>query len=120
MNLFRFPSQFTRQLPAQLIHNDANDGNVLVAASAESPFELRVSSIVDFGDMVHAPRICDLAVACTYASLGKPDWLGAAAYVVAGYQAVAPLDERELELLFDLIRARLCLSVCLCAYQVKH
>jgi len=108
------------QLPAQVIHNDANDSNVLVTAPPGARCEFRVTGIVDFGDVVHAPRVCDLAVACAYALLGKPNWLAAAAEVAAGYHAVAPLEERELALLFDLIRARLCLSVCLCAHQSKH
>jgi 4-aminobutyrate aminotransferase-like enzyme/Ser/Thr protein kinase RdoA (MazF antagonist) len=108
------------QLPAQLIHNDANDSNVLVTSPPDAPGQWRVTGIVDFGDVVHAPRVCDLAVACAYALLGKRDWLAAAADVVAGYHAVAPLEERELDLLFDLIRARLCLSLCLSAHQARH
>jgi 4-aminobutyrate aminotransferase-like enzyme/Ser/Thr protein kinase RdoA (MazF antagonist) len=103
------------RLRAQVIHNDANDYNVLVRPREEPDW--RVTGVLDFGDMVHAPLVCDLAVAATYAMLGKPDPVAAAAHVVAGYHAVLPLVETELAVLRDLICARLCLSVTLSAVQ---
>ncbi len=112
-------SQLAR-LPGQLIHNDLNDGNLLASPAADSPLDFRVCGLFDFGDVVYAPRVCDLAVACAYAMLGKPDAVAAATQVVAGYHAVQPLDEQELALLYDLIAARLCISVCLSAHQAKH
>lgn len=108
------------RLPGQLIHNDGNDANILASPEAGAPFDFRVSGILDFGDVVYAPRICGLAVGCAYAMLGKPDWAAAAAQVVAGYHAVLPLEEQELPILFDLICARLCISVCLSAHQARH
>ncbi len=59
-----------RSLPHQVIYNDANDHNILVR-------EGRVAGFVDFGDLVYAPRICDLAIACAYALMGqgrREDW----------------------------------------------
>lgn len=103
------------QLPSQVIHNDANDYNVLVTPPGH--LRRRLTGLLDFGDMVYAPAVCDLAVAATYALLGKPDPIAAAAHVVRGYHGVRPLDERELALLYDLVCARLCLSVTLSATQ---
>jgi len=105
------------RLPGQLIHNDGNEGNILASPQPDAPFDFRVSAIFDFGDVVYAPRICGLAVACAYAMLDRADWAAAAAHVVAGYHAVQPLDEDEVSILFELIAARLCLSVCLSAHQ---
>jgi 4-aminobutyrate aminotransferase-like enzyme/Ser/Thr protein kinase RdoA (MazF antagonist) len=102
-------------LRSGVIHNDANDFNVLVSLPDSSP--RHIAGILDFGDIVYAPLICDLAVAASYALLGKPQPLRAAASVVAGYNAALPLEERELALLYDLICARLSLSVMLSAYQ---
>ncbi len=48
-----------------MIHNDANDHNVIVSA------DRRTVSLIDFGDIVYAPRVCGLAVACAYAMLGQ-------------------------------------------------
>lgn len=101
-------------LRASIIHNDANDYNILVACDAEGTARI---SLLDFGDMLRTATICELAIACAYAMLGKPDPLSAAAHVVAGYHAALPLTEAELELLFPLICARLCVSVTNSAYR---
>ncbi len=94
---------------AQAIYNDANDHNVMIAApDAETR---QVVGLIDFGDLLHAPLVCDPAIAAAYAMLGKPDPLAAAAAVVAGFHAACPLTEDEIELLFALMRTRLAVSV---------
>lgn len=98
------------QLPSGLLYNDANDHNVLVADG-------RVVSLIDFGDMVHGPRVCDLAIGIAYGIMGAPDPLASAADVVAGYHEALPLTDAELEMLYPLICARLCVSVTNAAYQ---
>jgi 4-aminobutyrate aminotransferase-like enzyme/Ser/Thr protein kinase RdoA (MazF antagonist) len=98
-------------LPAQAVHNDANDRNVLVDGD-------RVTGLLDFGDLCRAPRICGLAVAAAYALpvQGAAD-PRALSHVVAGYHAVAPLRPAELALLPDLVRTRLALSIVLAGWQ---
>ena len=54
-------------LPHQVIHNDANEHNVLVAEDGA------VCGLIDFGDTVWSPRVCGLAVAAAYAMQGHPD-----------------------------------------------
>jgi 4-aminobutyrate aminotransferase-like enzyme/Ser/Thr protein kinase RdoA (MazF antagonist) len=98
-----------------VIHNDANDYNLLV--DGESPWGQRVTGLLDFGDMVHTQIICELAIACAYAMLDKPDPIAAAVHVVRGYHAEHPVTEDELELLFPLIGLRLAVSVTNSAYQ---
>src|SRR6185436_18685944 len=73
-----------------VIHNDANDWNVIVGAG--HPFERRVTGIVDWGDLLESVVVAELAIACAYAMQDKPDPLGAAADVVAGYCAEYPLS----------------------------
>jgi 4-aminobutyrate aminotransferase-like enzyme/aminoglycoside phosphotransferase (APT) family kinase protein len=102
------------QIPAQVIHNDANDANVIVSLD---PAAARVTGIIDFGDMVHGPAVCDLAVAATYAMLGTPDPIETAASVVGGYHSVHELRNEEIDLLQLLIQTRLAMSVTLSAYQ---
>ena len=53
----------------------------------------RITGLIDFGDMVNALTIGELAIACAYAMLDKPDPLAAAAQVVGGYHAALPLTE---------------------------
>ena len=64
------------RLRTGVIHNDANDYNVLVRRG--DPYARRVTSVVDFGDMLHTWIANEPAVACAYAMLHKPDPLGAA------------------------------------------
>ena len=47
-----------RSLPSQAIHGDCHAHNLLVDAAGRA-----VSGILDFGDMIHAPRILEPAVA---------------------------------------------------------
>jgi 4-aminobutyrate aminotransferase-like enzyme/Ser/Thr protein kinase RdoA (MazF antagonist) len=107
-------------LDAGVVHNDANDFNVIVTppAAPTGAFGARtVAGLIDFGDMVHSWRLAEPAVACAYVMLGKDDPLAAAARVAAGYHSVVPLSDAELDVLFHLIRLRLIMSVAICAYQ---
>jgi Ser/Thr protein kinase RdoA (MazF antagonist) len=101
-------------LPWQVIHNDANEYNILVGPGR------RVAGLIDFGDIVYAPRICGLAVACAYAMLGQTDPLGAILPVVAGYHAEAPLTPGELAVLYPLIRTRHAMSIQNAAAQLAE
>lgn len=98
-------------LRAQVIHNDANDWNVLVDPADAG----KVTGLIDFGDALHSVLIAEVAVACAYAILDMDDPIGAAGRVAAGFHAEYPLREEELDLLFDLIVMRLVTSVTLSA-----
>ncbi|HEY6539331.1 MAG TPA: aminotransferase class III-fold pyridoxal phosphate-dependent enzyme, partial [Ktedonobacteraceae bacterium] len=81
------------------------------------PDQTPVVSLLDFGDMLRAPTISELAIAAAYVMMNKADPLASAASLAAGYARVLPLTEEELSILFDLICARLCVSVTNSAYQ---
>ncbi|MEV0347369.1 aminotransferase class III-fold pyridoxal phosphate-dependent enzyme [Nonomuraea sp. NPDC050680] len=98
-------------LPHQVIHNDANELNILVDDAGA------VAALIDFGDVAWNPRVCGLAVAGAYAMQGHADPLRAVLPLVSGYDEVSPLRPAELEVLFDLMRTRLAMSVCLSAHQ---
>ncbi|MGN6420064.1 MAG: aminotransferase class III-fold pyridoxal phosphate-dependent enzyme, partial [Pseudobacter sp.] len=95
------------------VHNDANDHNLLVKEAA-------LSGLIDFGDMVYTALINNLAIACTYAMFDTDDPLKAAALVVESYHASYPLTEQEVDLLYYLIAARLCISVTESAYNKQQ
>ncbi|RVI23674.1 4-aminobutyrate aminotransferase, partial [Sinorhizobium meliloti] len=99
--------------PRQVIHNDANDYNVLVGADG------CVSGLLDFGDMVESNRVVEVAVASAYALIGSPDPIGAIARLAGGYHGVNPLGETEAELIFDLVRTRYAVSMCMAARQIR-
>lgn len=96
-------------LPRSVIHNDANDYNVLV--NVRSSGETRLSGLIDFGDALHTVTIAELAIGCAYAMLDSNDPERNARAMTAGYESARPLSSLELELLPDLIEARLCASL---------
>ena len=97
-----------------VIHNDANDYNILIDES-----ERRVNTILDYGDVVYSATVGNVAVALAYVMLDKRDPIGAAAQVVAAYQETWPLSEYEIEVLYTLAVTRLCFSVCIAAKQTR-
>ena len=100
------------QLRRGVIHNDANDNNVLIDSHSQ-----RIVSIIDFGDMVNSWLAVEPAVAAAYAMLGKSDPLRVASSILRGYHEILALEDIEISLMFDLICMRLCISVCVCAHQ---
>ncbi|MFD0864147.1 aminotransferase class III-fold pyridoxal phosphate-dependent enzyme [Sungkyunkwania multivorans] len=100
------------ELRKSIIHNDANEWNVLIKDG-------KVSGIIDFGDIAHSFLINELAVAITYACYDKEDPLSWAIPIIKGYHKTLPLEENELEVLYYLIAARLCISVCNSAQAKK-
>lgn len=96
------------RLRRSVCYCDANDYNVLVSFDAENPV---VPGVIDFGDAVFTHTINDLAIACAYAAMHKPDPLTAIMQLTEGYHQQFPLTEAEAEALFPLIGARLLISV---------
>ena len=66
--------------------------------------------------MCHSWLINEVAVAITYVMMEKENPLGIASEVINGYHDVFPLQELELDVLYYLVAARLCTSVCNSAY----
>jgi 4-aminobutyrate aminotransferase-like enzyme/Ser/Thr protein kinase RdoA (MazF antagonist) len=105
-------------LRTSIIHNDANDYNVLIERDVQNGD--RLSGLVDFGDMVHSYTVGDAAVAIAYVVLDKPDPLTAAGAVLAGYHGANPLTDDEIDAVFDLAKLRLCLSAAIAARQCRQ
>ncbi len=108
------------KLRRSVIHGDANDYNVLISADDVDPRQRSVVGLIDFGDIVWSYTVGDLAVAIAYAVLDKPDPLASACDVVSGYTLEYPLKEEEIEGLYGLVLMRLCMSVCLAAFQQQQ
>ena len=94
------------ELPRQVIHNDFNPHNILV--DPERPE--RVTGIIDFGDMVEAPAINDLAVALSYHA-HSGDGFDDVVTVLRAYHEVRPLSHEEFTYLPTLLRTRLAMSI---------
>ncbi|WP_297764795.1 aminotransferase class III-fold pyridoxal phosphate-dependent enzyme [uncultured Muriicola sp.] len=96
-------------LRQSLIHNDANDWNILTDGK-------KVTGIIDFGDMCHSWLIAEVAIAMTYVMMNKEEPLKFGIEVLKGYHKELPLTALECDCLYYLIAARLCISVCNSAY----
>lgn len=103
-------------LRRQPIHNDFNLYNLLVDPADPA----RVAGILDFGDMVHAPLVDDLAVAASYHVDEQGDALATIAQFAADYHAVSPLTEAETLALLDLVRARLAMVVAISGWRAAR
>lgn len=94
-------------LRSQVIHSDFNPDNVLVDANDDN----HVAGVIDFGDMLHAPLIVDVAIGACYLRPRSGNPLALMAEFVSGYHRVTSLSLAELEVLFILIKTRLAVSV---------
>jgi hydroxylysine kinase len=106
-------SQFPN-LRHQVIHGDANPDNVLLAGDASE-----VIGFIDFGDMIRAPRIVDVAIAASYLRALDGDSLRLIVPFLSAYYRHAPFHETELDLLFDLIRTRLATTISILYWRVS-
>ena len=95
------------ELRSQVIHNDLNPGNILITDTEPAT----VAGVIDFGDMLRAPLIIDVAIAAAYLRSTDDDTLAATQALIAGFDSIVPLEDRECELLFDLIRMRLATTI---------
>lgn len=101
---------------AQVIHSDLNPDNVVIDEHDDE----RVVGVIDFGDMLHAPLIADVAIACSYLRIPGADPLALATALVAGYHAVTPLRREEIDILFELIQARVCASITILDWRASQ
>jgi 4-aminobutyrate aminotransferase-like enzyme len=100
------------ELRKQIIHNDANEWNILVQNN-------KVSGIIDFGDLAFSFLINEVAIAITYACYDKENPLEWAVILFKAYHQQLPLESKEISVLYYLIAARLCTSVCNSAHAKK-
>ena len=89
-------------LRSQVIHNDYHLYNVLVAPDDHA----RIVGIIDFGDMLHAPLVGEVATAAAFHMAGNADPFEGPAQFVAAYHATLPLTDVEQEIVADLMATR--------------
>jgi hydroxylysine kinase len=116
--LSRFSSRIApalARLPAQVIHGDFNPHNLL----ADPADPTRLTGILDFGDMSLSHRICDLAVAASYLIV-PADPAALLVPLTRAYHEANPLTATEVQLLPDLITARLVTTLTISAWRAAR
>lgn len=91
-------------LRRQIIHNDFNPSNLLVSDDGA------ITGIIDFGDVIEAPLICDLATAIAYQE-PKDGFDALIAAAAEAYSSNHPLTREEVAILPVLVRARAAMVV---------
>jgi len=114
---FKTHQETYKQLPKSVIHNDANDHNIIVSHSLIHP---QIIGLIDYGDACYSQIINDLAIACTYGIMDTENPLAACLPIVKGYHESHPLSEQELLHLYHLIGMRLVVSLTKAAMNKKE
>lgn len=96
----------------QVVHNDLNPHNVLVDATDPD----HITGVLDFGDMVRTPLVCDLAVAASY-QIDPQAPLDSLVAFTAAYHRLLPLTAPELGLVADLTAARMLTTLCITSWR---
>lgn len=113
--LDRFEANVLPRLPSlrrQTIHNDFNPSNILVDAQGRE-----LAGIIDFGDMVEAALVNEAAVAASYHVEAEAPLLAPLLDFVGAYHAGLPLEDEEVEVLFDLTWTRMLMTVAISAWR---
>ena len=113
---FKTHQKTYNQLPKSIIHNDANDHNIVVSQALIQP---KIIGIIDYGDACYSQTINDLAVACTYGIMDTEDPLAASLPIVKGYHQANELSETAISHLYHLIGMRLVISLTKAAINKK-
>jgi Ser/Thr protein kinase RdoA (MazF antagonist) len=102
-------------LPWQVVHADLNPHNLLTNEDDATV----VAGVLDFGDMVRTPRICDLAVAASY-QIDPAAPLASLAEVAEGWADSLPLLPEESALLPGLTAIRMVTTIAITSYRAAH
>ncbi|HJU37810.1 MAG TPA: aminotransferase class III-fold pyridoxal phosphate-dependent enzyme [Gaiellaceae bacterium] len=104
------------RLRAQVVHGDFNLDNLLLDERD------RISGILDFGDCCHTALAADFAVALASLLRGRPleDAFRIARIALDGFTSRIPLEPVELELMGDLVAARLAAIVSISAWRTRR
>ena len=97
-------------LPSGFIHNDINQGNVLI-------HDGELAAILDFSDMVQSPYIQNIAIAIAYFCFMYDFQPQRADIMLNAYRKEHDLSSEELELLYELIPLRFAMRILIHSYE---
>jgi len=105
-------------LPKATLMGDFNEANIIMDD------RIRVSGVIDFGDIIYSHRVNELAIAMAYGMITKYGKAGkaidAAVALYEGFVSVCRLEPSEKEVLRVLIACRLACSATMGAYSISQ
>lgn len=116
--LDRFMAEAAPALPGlrwQVVHNDLNPHNILVAPGNPDA----IAGILDFGDMVRTPLVCDLAVAASY-QVDPAAPLQSLAEFTAAWHSENPLTGPEARLMPLLTQTRWLTTLAIASHRAAR
>jgi 4-aminobutyrate aminotransferase-like enzyme/Ser/Thr protein kinase RdoA (MazF antagonist) len=104
------------RLRAQVVHGDFNLDNLMLDEQGG------LAGILDFGDCCHTALAADVAVALASYLRGRPaeEVFRVARIALDGFASNLPLEPLELELMGDLVAARLAAIVCISTWRTRR
>jgi 4-aminobutyrate aminotransferase-like enzyme/Ser/Thr protein kinase RdoA (MazF antagonist) len=91
-----------KTLRHQVIHNDADVMNSLTDPKQPDI----ITGVLDFGDMIYGPLILEPILAADMQMIHKNNYTEFLSTLIAGYDTILPLEEDEIDLVYDLTLAR--------------
>ena len=97
-----------KNLSYSLTHGDVNNYNLVVRNN-------EIAGLIDYGDMIYAPIINDLAIALAYALINKANILSTLKNIIVNYFTNHLISENDIISLMTLAKCRLALTVTIAA-----
>ena len=100
-------------LRQQVIHGDATSLNTLTNPDIPDS----ITGVLDFGDLIYAPLVIEVANAVDNENLGSDGYLDGLINVAVGFDRIQPLEEEEIDLLYDLVLVRQAVTITIIAWR---
>ena len=107
-----FVKKNLKKLRFSLTHGDVNNYNLVVKKN-------KILGLLDYGDMIYAPTVNDLAVSLSYALMNKDDLYSTIKNIIISYHMIFQISFDEIFSLMTLVKARLTITVVMAEIQRK-
>ena len=107
-----FVKKNKHNLRYSLTHGDVNNYNLVIKNN-------KLVGLIDYGDMIYAPTINDLAIALAYVLMKKDDLFLSLKNVIINYNKKFPISLKEIYSLITLVKCRLTITVVMASIQRK-
>ncbi|MDB6157487.1 MAG: hypothetical protein JWO04_1193 [Gammaproteobacteria bacterium] len=104
-----------RGLRSQAIHGDCHGRNLIVNDEGDA-----CVGIIDLGDMIHAPLALEIAVTMGEFLVDDVASLDVLPELLAGYTSAQPLEHADINVLYDLIAARIAIGVLIQTWRERN